>query len=189
MTSQRMTGIVCTSLTSLVIVQYSFMGVFDVFTWFCVGVLAVFVGSIVWESVTMKLMQIATLFSIGGVLQFHGESSAYIGVAIIAITCYHCFGYGFLTTNPIPKGLLGGMALIVLLSLTPYGTIRTTVMRTAMATTMILLAWIPGRERVNKARAEAAIQTEHLEQVLKSTLAAAKVLADEITRRKTNGAE
>lgn len=169
-----MTGIVCASLTTLVIVQYSLMGIFDVFTWFCVGVLAVFLASIIWENVGLKLFQVSTLFLIGAVLQFHGESSAYFGLGIIAITCYHCFGYGFLDTRPVIKGVFGGVVLVTLLSLTPYGSIRTTIMRSAAATTMVLMAWIPGweRERVIKA-------------LLKKTINAGVVLVEEIKNKES----
>lgn len=174
MTAQRLTGIVCASFTSLVVAQYSLMGIFDEFTWFCVGVLFVFVASIVWENVGLKLFQISTLFIIGAVLQFHGESSAYFGLGIIAITCYHCFGYGFVDTRPVAKGVLGGIVLIVLLSVTPYGSIRTTIMRSAAATTMVVLACIAGweRERVIKA-------------LLKKTIIAGVVLVEEIKNKET----
>lgn len=174
MTAQRLTGIVCTSLTALVIVQYSLMGLFDAFTWFCVGVLFVFVASIVWEHVGLKLFQVSTLFTIGAVLQFHGESSAYFGLGIIAITCYHCFGYGFLDTKPVMKASLGAVILVFLLSATPYGSIRTTIMRSAAAATMVLMAWIPGWEREKVVRA-----------LLKKTVIAGVVLVEEIKNKET----
>jgi hypothetical protein len=189
MTPQRMTGIVCTALTSLVILQYSLMGIFDAFTWFCVGVLFVFVASIVWEWAGLKLFQVGTMFLIGGVLQFHGESSAYIGVGIIALTCSLCYAYDFMTKNASIKWISLGVCLVILLSITPYGEIRTTIMRSAMTASMILISWIASSAREKKAKIEAAIKTEHLEKILESTLVAAKVLADEITRRKQNGAE
>lgn len=150
------------------------MGVFDMFTWFCVGVLTVFLASIVWENAGLKLFQILTLFTIGAVLQFHGESSAYFGLGIIAITCYHCFGYGFLDKAPVVKGVLGGIVLIVLLSITPYGSIRTTIMRSAAATTMVILAWTAGWEREKIIRA-----------LLKKTIVAGVVLVEEIKNKES----